>query len=269
MSTPYGNTLEAEIDVPLGECTVGSLAHLRGLFVANGVLFSSQNWQRECFSEGGEAFLTVHQIGAGVVVQLGDNELFTNRLLRYADNGPLATALLTPTDHAHVHVLVGSGPAKATSVDAGSGDKTLSDLVRPGVWMAFAQLAIAFVVFSLARAIRPGRPVREPEQVPVAGSELVVATGNLMHRAKHASRAGWILRGKTHRTLCERFHLPATTSIDALDEAVAARTTLPRGHVAAVLHREVFDDADLLRLSNDLHSIREKIRDATPEGVPS
>ena len=72
MSTPYGNTLEAEIDVPLGECTVGSLAHLRGLFVANGVLFSSQNWQRECFSEGGEAFLTVHQIGAGVVVQLGD-----------------------------------------------------------------------------------------------------------------------------------------------------------------------------------------------------
>ena len=44
-------------------------------------------------------------------------------------------------------------------------------------------------------AIRPGRPVREPEQVPIAGSELVVATGTLMQRAHHADeRAGWLLR---------------------------------------------------------------------------
>ena len=38
---------------------------------------------------------------------------------------------------------------------------------------------VAFAVLAIARAIRLGRPVREPEQVPIAGSELVAATGRL------------------------------------------------------------------------------------------
>jgi len=93
--------------------------------------------------------------------------------------------------------------------------------------------------------------------VPIAGSELVVATGNLMQRAHHAERAAWLLRGNLHRSLCTQFHLPPTTSIAALDAAVAARTSLPSGHVAAVLQRDVQDDAGLIRLSNELQEIRE------------
>jgi hypothetical protein len=195
-------------------------------------------------------------MGDGVVVQLGDNELFTNRLIRYADNGPLATALLAPTSGAQVTILLGDEPAPSAA-DIGSGDETLSSLVRPGVWMAIAQLAIAFVVFAIARAVRPGRPVREPEQVPIAGSELVAATGNLMQRARHAQRAGWLLRGSLYRDLCRRYSLPPSTSISALDEFVAARTSLPPGHVAAVLETEVHDNATLLQLSSSLHTIRE------------
>jgi hypothetical protein len=119
--------------------------------------------------------------------------------------------------------------------------------------MALAQLA-SRSSFSVA-AIRPGRPVREPEQVPVAGSEFVVATGRLMHRARHAGRAGCCVT--THRTLCEEHHLPATTSVDALAAAVAARTPVPAGRVAEVLTREVYDPAGLLQLSQDLHSLHE------------
>ncbi len=194
--------------------------------------------------------------GAGLIVQLGDNELFTNRLLRYADNGPLATALLAPNDEARVSILLGQEAAKSTA-DIGAGEKTLSDLLRPSVWMALTQLAVAFIVFAIAKAVRPGRPVREPEQVPIAGSELVVATGTLMQRAHHAERAGWMLRGNLYRALCRRFHLPSDTSIAKLDEIVAAHTSLPVGHVAEALQYEVADDKALLELSNDLQMIRE------------
>lgn len=256
------NNVESQMNVPLGECDIGALDHLRGVFVRTGVRFRDVDATASaCFRNQAGSFAVVSERGAGLIVQLGDNELFTNSLLRYADNGPLATALLAPTDGARVDILLGEEAAK-TVADIGSGDRTLSDLVRPGVWMALTQLAIAFVIFAIARAIRPGRPVREPEQVPIAGSELVVATGNLMQRARHAERAGWLLRGNLYRSLCQQFRLPPTTSIDALDAAVTAQSSLPSGHVSTVLQRDVHDNVELMQLSNSLQAIRE----ATPSG---
>ena len=256
------NDVESQINVLRGECDIGALDRLRGVFVLTGVRFRAADIATSvCFSNQAGSFAVVSERGAGLIVQLGDNELFTNSLLRYADNGPLATALLAPTGGARVDILLGEEAAK-TVADIGSGEQTLSDLVRPGVWMALTQLAIAFVVFAVARAIRPGRPVREPEQVPIAGSELVVATGNLMQRAQHAERAGWLLRGNLYRSLCTQFRLPPTTSIDELDAAVSAHTALPPGHLSAVLQRDVHDNASLMQLSNALHAIRE----ATPLG---
>lgn len=250
-----GNDIDEQINVPLDECNVAALTHLRGVFVRTGVRFHDAA-PTMCFRNDSGSFAVVHHRGNGLIVQLGDNELFTNALLRYADNGPLATALLSPVEGSRVDILLGAEAAK-TAADIGSGEKTLSDLVRPGVWMAIAQLSIAFVVFALARAIRPGRPVREPAQVPIAGSELVVATGNLMQRAHHAERAGWLLRGNLYRALCKQYHLSPSSSIEALDAAVAARTTLPPGHVAATLQREVQDNAGLVELSSTLQGIRE------------
>ena len=250
-----GNEIDRQINVPLGECNVVALTHLRGVFVRSGVRFHDEV-AATCFRDDSGSFAVVHRRGNGMIVQLGDNELFTNALLRYADNGPLATALLAPTGGSRVDILLGAQAAKSTA-DIGSGEKTLTDLVRPGVWMALAQLSIAFVVFALARAIRPGRPVREPAQVPIAGSELVVATGNLMQRAHHAQRAGWLLRGNLYRALCKQYHMPPTSSIEALDAAVAARTSLPPGHVAATLQRDVQDNPGLMQLSSTLQRIRE------------
>ncbi len=141
--------------------------------------------------------------------------------------------------------------------DIGTGERTLADLVRPGVWMAITQLAVAFVIFAIARAVRPGRPVSEPEQVPIAGSELVVATGNLMQRARHTQRAGWLMRGNLYRDLCVRFHLPTTTSIVVLDTAATTIAGLTPDRLGACLRREVSTDAELLLLAAELQSIRE------------
>lgn len=251
----YSTDVEDQLNVERGECGVASLTHLRGVFVEEGVQFTGTATQR-CFGTGSSSFLVTQRRGAGVIVQLGDNVLFTNGRLRYADNGPLATALLAPTQGSQVSILLGAEAARTTA-DIGSGEKSLRDLVRPGVWMALLQLSIAFVVFAIARAVRPGRPVREPAQVPIAGSELVVATGNLMQRAHHANRAGFLLRGNLYRALCRRFHVPPTISVEQLDAAVSHRTALPPGHVAAVLGREVQDNQGLLQLSNSLQEIRD------------
>lgn len=247
-----------EINLPLGQCDIGALRHLRGLFVADGVRFDADTGAAACFASGDEAFTVLRPDEGGAVVQLGDNSLFTNRFLRYADNAGLATALLAPQEGARVTILVGS-EAPATSADIGSGEQTLLDLVRPGVWMALAQLAIAFLVFALSRAVRPGRPLREPEQVPIAGSELVVATGRLMQRARHHERAGALLRAELHRELCAATRTPATASIDELDLAVAARTGTAPGRVAGVLRTDTTDEQQLLDLTHRIHEIRDLV----------
>ena len=254
--------VDDEINVPLGECTIGSLVHLRGLYVSEGVRYPVGPAAASCFATDGRAFTVLRPDGDGAVVQLGDNSLFTNRFLRYADNGGLATALLAPQEGAQVTILVGS-EAPATSADIGSGEQTLLDLVRPGVWMALTQVAVAFLIFAMSRAVRPGRPVREPEQVPIAGSELVVATGRLMQRARHQQRAGALLRAELHRELCAATRTPSAADIDTVDAAVAARFDTTPGRVAAVLRTDTATEQELLALT---HRIQE-IRDLVTEGA--
>lgn len=265
-----GGTAESEATVSVGECDIVSLVHLRGLFVRDGVEFAVPADTPACFGDSRQAFAVTLPVGSGAVVALGDNRVFTNDLLRYADNSGLATALLSPRPGGRVSILVGSEAAKSVA-DIGSGERTLADLVRPGVWMAITQLAVAFVIFAVARAVRPGRPVSEPEQVPIAGSELVVATGNLMQRARHTQRAGWLMRGNLYRDLCLAFHLPATTSIEALDSAATTITGLTPDRLGACLRREVSTEAELVLLAADLHSIRELTTSqlTTSQGVTS
>jgi hypothetical protein len=262
-SAPSGRAdATSESNVRPGTCTIGALLRLRGLFVAEGEHLPVAGGDASCFGDDRHAFVVVRPLGAGHVVALGDNGLFTNRYLRFADNAGLATALLAPVDGAHVSIVLGAETPK-TSADIGTGDKTLLDLVRPGVWMALTQLVVAFAVFAVSRAIRPGRPVREPDQVPISGSGLVVATGRLMHRAGHTSRAGWLLRDGLHRDLCAEMRVPSTTSIESLDATLTSRTSLGAGELATVLHTDPVDERQLLALS---HRIQE-IRDLVLEGV--
>jgi hypothetical protein len=164
-------------------------------------------------------------------------------------------------------VLVGSGPSQTPS-DVGAGDETLSDLVRPGVWMALAQLALAFVLFAVARGIRPGRPVSEPRPAPVAGSELVVATGNLMQRARHAERAAWLLRGECYRDICRAYRVPPTTSIDDLDRLAVQRNGLAPGELARALIDSVSGPEQLVDVANRLAALRARILEGAANEQP-
>ncbi len=210
-------------------CTIGALAALRGVFVRDGVVFAAAGRGRRAASTSGGRSFVVHPAGRrrrgrrrSATTSCGPTRCCATPTTRRwpprcsRRHRAARCTSSSATDRAH-------GPA-----DVGSGDETLADLVRPGVWMALVQLVLAFVVFAIARGIRPGRPVDEPLPAPVAGSELVVATGQLMQRAHHAARAGWILRGETYRELCRALQVPTTTQIAELDRAAPPSAGSPR-----------------------------------------
>ena len=216
---------ESESDLFVDDsCTIAALGHLRGVFTPRALLFPTAPDDEHCLGDGADtdhAFVIRRHLGAGSVVGLGDNHVFTNEYLRYADNSGLATALLAPSN-GRVVVLIGDRSA-GTPEDLGSGDDTLADLVRPGVWMAFAELALAFAVFAVARGVRAGRYVDEPLPSPLAGSDFVRARASLMQRARHAAAAGDVLRADLHRELCAAWRLPPGSPVDTVAGAAAER----------------------------------------------
>lgn len=244
-----------EATVAPDECNIGAVEHLRGLGVETGLRFAVEQDQQSCFGDSQYAFVRATGSGTGTMVTFGDNQLWTNRLLEFADNAGLATALLAPDDGAAVWIVLGSGPRQAPLPELG-GDDRLVDLVRPSVWMGLVQLAVAFIVLGIAVGVRPGRVVDEPRPSPLEGSALVAATGNLMQRARHTERAIRVLRYDTHRRLCERFGVPPTAPLAALDRQVASRTPVQPGELTDALSGPVGEDAEALAaLAARLHHL--------------
>lgn len=257
------SSAEDEANVPLGACDIPALQHLRGAFVDEGLLYPVAPGTRSCFGDGNNALVFEQLVGDGRIVAIGDNDMFTNSLLRFADNGGLAAALLAPQPGDDVVIVIG-GEAPKTADDIGSGDKTLADLVRPGVWMALVQLGLAFLIFAVAAGVRGGRPVKEGRPVPLEGSEFVVANGNLMQRAGHDERAAYLLRADLHRWLCTRYSLPPATTIEAIDHHVATRERVPVGTVSALLQANAAGGAELMNLSRRVASFRTAIEHGDP-----
>lgn len=242
--------------VDRGVCTIGALEHLRGLGVESGLSYPIAPTDPACFGDETHAFVVARTIGSGTVVGLGDNRVWTNRLLPRADNAGLATALLAPTDGSVVTLLIGTEQSAAVVPEVGGGDDTLVDLVHPSVWMALAQLALAFVVFAVARGIRPGRVVDEPLLTPIAGSEIVVATGNLMHRARHAERAAALLRYDAHRRVCAALRMPHDTPPSVLDRELSIRVgSAPGAVVDAMSGPAPHDEAGLMLVARRLSAV--------------
>lgn len=249
---------EREANLVAGDCTVPSLATSRGLYVPDGLLFPVGPSEAQCFTRGSNSFVIERAVGNGSIIGLGDNKIFVNEHLRRADNAALAAALLIPARGASVTLLIGNG-ASPTIADIGSGNDTLVDLVPPWVWMALTLGALSFVVFAISRSARLGRIVSEPVAVPIAGSELVSATGNLMARAGHAERAGWLVLSRLHRDLSQAHNVDLSAPLDALDRAVSDLSGTATGEVAQLLGRVASDDNSLLDIAQQTRRLRRRV----------
>ncbi|MEA2826079.1 MAG: hypothetical protein QOG43_518 [Actinomycetota bacterium] len=241
------------------DCAVPALSQVQRLDVPGAVLQQVPEGATGCFRAGtDDAWLVIVREGQGTVVALGGAGFIVNGNLDQADNGLLAVSLLAPTRSERVVVLRPRAP--------GGGERSLIDLVTARWKLAVLQLAVAFGVLVVWRSRRLGRPVLEPQPVQLAGSELVVAVGELLQRAKGRDQAASLLRDDLRRWLAERIGLPPATPAEVVAEAVGASRSA--GDLTADEVRRVLaggrpaDEDGLVALAHAVESIRRRVRGA-------
>jgi Domain of unknown function (DUF4350) len=236
-------------------CDLPALRGVGRVSAPGGVLFEPPPGSQGCFSRGEGSWLVAQPLGSGTLVRLGGASALVNRELGKADNAVLLASLLAPGSDARVVVLRPPLP--------GGGGRTLADLVAPRVKLALWQVVVAFVLLALWRARRLGQPVGEPQLVRVPGSELVVAVGNLLQRARSRRQAAGLLADDLRQTLADRLGLPARSTAEQVAAAVAARTGIPAERVLAALRPpEPHDEAELVTLSHTVDTIRREVTSA-------
>jgi hypothetical protein len=257
---PVGTTRVGLLEAPLERrCEVAALRDVGRVSAPGGLVFEVPRGGgvRGCFPRGDGAWLLVQPLGGGNVVRLGGASAVVNQELGEADNAVLLASLLAPSPGAgQVWVLRPPLP--------GGGNASLGDLVAPRVRLALWQLAVAFVVLALWRARRLGRPVAEPQPVQIPGSELVVAVGNLLQRARGRSQTAGLLSDDLRRSLAERLGLPPSTPADQVADAAAQRTGIGRERVLRALAPPTpRDEAELVALSQAVDAVRREVTSVT------
>lgn len=254
---PTGSAQVAFIDPDLlRQCDVPALAGVNRVVASGAVLMKVPKGSTGCFERGGGAWLVITPVGNGTVVSIGGPGFLVNARLGKGDNAALAAALLAPTGATRVSVLRPPPP--------GGGSKSLTDLIPARVKLALLQLAIAFLVVVVWRARRLGRPVVEHQPVELAASELVVAVGNLMQRARGREQAAGILRTDLRRTLSERLGLPHDLVAEHVADAAAARAGIaPERLRHALMGPPPRDEQELVALAQSLESIRQEVTSAS------
>lgn len=205
-----------------------------------------------CFEVPGGQFLVARSVGEGSIVALAGPGLWVNANLAEADNAVLAASLLAPTPGSTVRFLEPPGP--------GEGRRSLTDLIRPSIRTALWQLVIAFALYAAWRARRLGGPIVEARAVEVPGSELVVAVGDMLHKAGRHDQASAMIRRDVVRALAERLGLGPDPHPDVLLDALALRTDRPRHELRAVLFERVpANDRELAELAAVLETIKTEV----------
>jgi hypothetical protein len=242
-------------------CDLPALGGVNRVIAPSALLMRVPAGSTGCFRRGSSAWLVVTPAGQGTIVTIGGPSFVTNGQLGKADNAAVVAALLAPGRATRVSMLKPPPP--------GGGSESLIDLVPDRVKLAILQLAIAFVLVALWRARRLGRPVVEHQPVELAGSELVVAVGNLMQRAKGREQAATVLRGALRRDLSHRLGLPLDMSAEDLADAAAVRAGLaPERLRDALTGPPPRDESELVALAQSIDSIRQEVTSASSNREP-
>lgn len=205
-----------------------------------------------CFATAAGSFLVARAEGAGTIVALGGPGLWVNANLDHEDNAVLAVSLLAPTPGGRVRFMEPPGP--------GEGRRSLTDLIRPSVRSALWQLVVAFGIYALWRSRRLGRPVVEHQPVEVPGAELVVAVGNMLHKAGRRDQAAAMVRRDVLRVLQGRLGLGPDAPRDVVLDAVERRSSLSRERLDAVLFSSSpVSDAELVALAATIESLKTEV----------
>jgi len=253
---PIGDTRIGLLNADLEpRCALPAMRDVRRVSAPGGIVFRVPRGAQGCFPRDRGSWLVAQPTGDGTVVRLGGASALVNQQINRGDNAVLIVDLLSPTSGPEVVVLRPPAP--------GGGSKGLGELIAPRVRLALVQLAVAFLLLAVWRSRRLGRPVTEATAVRIPGSELVVAVGNLLRRARHRGQAATLLAGDLRRTLTERLGLPASAPPEQVASTVAARTGIDNERVLAALQPSPpRDEAELVALAQAIDTIRTEVSSA-------
>jgi hypothetical protein len=257
--TSVSNGLTTKNLQPAGGCDLPGLSGVQQLSVGPSLLLrvppgasATTCFEYQLSDREQASFLVAVNDGSGRVVGLGGAGVWTNQRLDQLDNAALAIGLLAPTDGARVDVLVASR--------AGSGNRSVYDLLSPRLKWALLELVVAFGVLVWWRGRRFGRPITEAGPVQVAGSEIVLAVGELMARAGNRDAAARQLREGTCARIGSSLGLGTRSSPTAIADALAARFGIPADRTLALLSdAPVPDDAALVLLAQSLANLSQEV----------
>lgn len=262
-----GRTLVDEPPLPVGSgvCEIEALVGLGPIDAAFSFPIETVGFERACYTEDGGAYIVERDQGAGRVVALASPMLWVNaRLQPNKEEGgePLAngaTAVQLLGDASRVTFV---DPVPTGGTVLGGSQDPLTLLPLP-VKLALAQLVGAFVLYLWCRSRRLGPPIPERLPVEIAGSELVVAVGDLLRRRGNPQRAAATVRDDTRRVLSERLGLGPHAAPSALVQLVAARTGREPAAVGAALYDDpaqpVASAESLVTLVRTLDTIRQEV----------
>lgn len=254
-----------------GRCDIARLDGLGPIDVlpAEPVEVGRSGEQRSCYGDDVTADVVEERVGDGSVITLGSPYRWSNARLQPAkeaggqplDNAALALRLLGPSaDGATAGTSITFVDPVPTGGVAPDGTRSPLELLPTGVKLAVLQLVVAFVLYAWWRGRRLGSVVVERMPVQIAGSELVVAVGDLLRRRGTPQRAADVLRRDARSGLARRFGVPSDAAPNTLVEVVASRTGRDPGDLAAVLLDAPVDSAEaLLRLAQALSDIRQEV----------
>ena len=237
------------------QCRLPVVAGIARIRVSAAAPYRRRTGHTGCFPVRGGHYLAARSEGEGTVVALGGGGPFVNAQLDEEDNAVLAVALMAPQPGAVVTIvepsLLGGGRKELTEL--------VSRRVKDGLW----QLLIAFGVFAAWKARRLGRPVLEPQPVQIAGSELVVAVGNLLQQGRRREAAASMMQSSLRRTMSDRLGVPADAPPTAFAAAAAARAGVSPDEVEVALSPvPPADDAALVRLAQAVETLRNEVTHA-------
>ena len=235
-------------------CTMPAVSGIGAITAPDAVMFRVKPGAIGCFGPDGDdsrGYLVARAEGEGSVVALAGGAPFINDRLDEVDNAVLAVSLMAPQPGMRVTVLEADA--------AGSGDDSLLDLMPGSVKSSLWQLVIAFGALVLWRARRLGRPVEETQPVAIPGSELVIATGNLFHRAGRRDAAVQMLQSQLRRELATRFGLSHDLSVDQIADVLATRGIPVAKTRYALSPRLVANDEEFVAMARAIESLRKEV----------
>ena len=247
-----------------GRCTIDALA---GITTANfsGVLPYQQTniliAPEVCFAgpkrsdHSSTSFVQSFDVEQGRVITIASIVPFLNRAIATDDNAALVTALVAPTRTTKIHLIgttfttnskSNSGQSKDKGKSKGNSngqdDRSLLDLISPGIKQGFLQLIVAFLLYAAWRSRRVGRPTREPLPISINARDITTARGALLAKSKRPANAATRLLDRSVADVVRRTGLPAAHIFsrlrsDGLPEASSVDTDVKLASFASELRR--------------------------------